>query len=544
MISSALVAMLISLQGGAAQAPAPAADPAGEAYLLFIEGRLLEGRGEVAGAVTAYRRALELAPKAGEIRAELASLYARQNRASEAVVEAEAALKIDSANRQAHRILGFVQAAMSERPTPGTSADALVAQAIGHFEKTLADGMQDPAAELALGRLYVQAERFPDAIATLRTFLVNQPGYPEAMLLLAEAYEGAGRTGETVRLLQDVISIDPDQMRARAWLADVYERAGKWNEAAATWADLVKLGPRARSYRSRYATALVNAGDVNGGRRELLAITKDSPRDISAWFLLSQVERRAGHPEAAEEAARRIAEIDPEDARGPLALAESRVARGDFRGAAGALEQRVAAGREADVRNGTYARMASSLAEALQSAGEGVRAIAVLEAAQKRDPTDLGLEFELAASYDRNQRQDDAERVFRSVIAKDPQHADALNYLGYMLADHGKRLDEAVSFVKRALAIEADNPSYLDSLGWAYFKQGQIDSARDPLERAAAALPKNSVIQDHLGDVYFQMKRYRDAVSAFDRALAGDRDGIDVPGVTKKRDRARELAGK
>jgi len=544
MISSALVAMLFSLQGATALTPAPAADPAGEAYLLFIEGRLLEARGEVAGAVAAYRRALELAPKAGEIHAELASLYARQNRANEAVAEAEAALKIDPANRQAHRILGFVQAALSERPTPGTSADALVAEAIGHFEKTLSDGRQDPAAELALGRLYVQADRFPEAIATLRTFLVNQPGYPEAMLLLAEAYEGAGRTGETVRLLQDVISIDPDQMRARAWLADLYERAGKWNEAAATWGDLVKLGPRARSYRSRYATALVNAGDVSGGRRELLAITKDSPRDISAWFLLSQVERRAGNPEAAEEAARRIAEIDPEDARGPLALAESRVARGDFRGAAGALEQRVAAGRDADVNSGTYARMASSLAEALQSAGEGARAISVLEAAQKRDPTDLGLEFELAASYDRNHRQDDAERVFRSVIAKDPQHADALNYLGYMLADHGKRLDEAVSFVKRALAIEADNPSYLDSLGWAYFKQGQIDSARDPLERAAAALPKNSVIQDHLGDVYFQMKRYRDAVSAFDRALSGDRDGIDAPAVTKKRDRARELAGK
>ena len=44
-----------------------------------------------------------------------------------------------------------------------------------------------------------------------------------------------------------------------------------------------------------------------------------------------------------------------------------------------------------------------------------------------------------------------------------------------MLADNSKRLNEAVSLVKRALEIEADNPSYLDSLGWAYFKQGQAD---------------------------------------------------------------------
>jgi tetratricopeptide (TPR) repeat protein len=544
MIFNALLAAVVALQGAAAPPPASGGDRTAQAYFLFIEGRLLEGRGDVAGAIAAYRQAADLAPNAGEIRAELASVFARQNRVAEAVSEAEAALRIEPDNRQAHRILGFVQAALAERPAPGTSGEALVSQAIGHFERTLADGRHDPAVEIALGRLYLQVGRHDAAIATLRTFLQNQPGYPEGMMLLAEAYESTGRMSDTVGLLEDVIRVDPDQIRARVWLADLYERAGRWKDAAAAWGDLVKLGAGARSYRPRYATALVNAGDVDGGRRELVAITRDTPRDVSAWFLLSQVERRAGNAAGAEEAARRIAEIDPEDARGPLALAEARTARGDFRGAAGALEARVAAGREDDVKNGTYARMATSLAEALQGAGDQARAVTVLETAQRHAPTDIGLEFELAAAYDRNSRPADAERVFRALIAKDPQNASALNYLGYMLAERGQRLDEAVALVKRALAIEADNPSYLDSLGWAYFKQGSVENARDPLERAATALPQNSVIQDHLGDLYFQLKRFRDAQAAFDRALAGDRDGIDVAAVTKKRDRARELAGK
>ena len=51
------------------------------------------------------------------------------------------------------------------------------------------------------------------------------------------------------------------------------------------------------------------------------------------------------------------------------------------------------------------------------------------------------------------------------------------------------------------------------------------------------------MIQDHLGDLYVQLKRYRDAVTAFDRALSGDRQELDVMALTKKRDRARELAG-
>jgi len=100
-----------------------------------------------------------------------------------------------------------------------------------------------------------------------------------------------------------------------------------------------------------------------------------------------------------------------------------------------------------------------------------------------------------------------------------------------------------VSLIQKALAVDDDNPSYLDSLGWAYYKQDKLEAATSPLERAAAALPDSSVIQEHLGDVYLKSKRYIEAAAAFDRALAGDRDGLDAPAVMKKRDRARALSG-
>jgi tetratricopeptide (TPR) repeat protein len=111
-----------------------------------------------------------------------------------------------------------------------------------------------------------------------------------------------------------------------------------------------------------------------------------------------------------------------------------------------------------------------------------------------------------------------------------------------MLADRGQKLDEAVAFINRALALKADDPSYLDSLGWAFFRQRKFEEARPPLERAAKALPEVSFIQDHLGDLYVELKRYSDAAAAFDRALGGDREDVDVAAITNKRDRARELA--
>ena len=78
--------------------------------------------------------------------------------------------------------------------------------------------------------------------------------------------------------------------------------------------------------------------------------------------------------------------------------------------------------------------------------------------------------------------------AFRQVLSKDPDNAPALNYLGYMLAERGERLDESVDLLKKALAIEPDNGSYLDSLGWAYYKADKLDLALDqPAARRRSA---------------------------------------------------------
>jgi tetratricopeptide (TPR) repeat protein len=127
-----------------------------------------------------------------------------------------------------------------------------------------------------------------------------------------------------------------------------------------------------------------------------------------------------------------------------------------------------------------------------------------------------------------------AERVLRDLISSDPLDAIALNSLGYMLAERGERLDEAVTLLLRALKIEPDNPSYLDSLGWAYFQQGRVDLADGPLTQAASKLTTSSVVQDHLGDLRFRQKRYSDAADAWQRALAGDGQSIDRTRIEQK----------
>jgi len=130
--------------------------------------------------------------------------------------------------------------------------------------------------------------------------------------------------------------------------------------------------------------------------------------------------------------------------------------------------------------------------------------------------------------------------VLRDVIARDPLDAGALNYLGYMLAEHGRSLDEAATLIQRALKIEPDNPSFLDSLGWTYVQQGQLDLADTPLAAAAEKLPKNSVIQEHLGDLRQKQNRHAEAIAAWQKALAGDGDSIERGKIQRKIDQARK----
>jgi len=175
-----------------------------------------------------------------------------------------------------------------------------------------------------------------------------------------------------------------------------------------------------------------------------------------------------------------------------------------------------------------------ALAQLYSDVDRGGQAVKVLQDAQSKFPSDTSIVFELGAVYDKQKKFADAEATFKQLLAREPENSAALNYLGYMLAERGERLDESVNLLKKALQIEPDNGSYLDSLGWAYFKSDKLDLAEDSLRRAADQLKTNSVIQDHHGDVLFKLGRVDEAIAAWTRALNGDGDSVNRGDIDKK----------
>jgi tetratricopeptide (TPR) repeat protein len=149
------------------------------------------------------------------------------------------------------------------------------------------------------------------------------------------------------------------------------------------------------------------------------------------------------------------------------------------------------------------------------------------------------VKLSLASTLERERKYAEAEATFRQIIADDPKDADALNSLAYMFAERGQKLEEAVGLVQQALAIEPGNGAYLDTLGWAYYKQNRFDQSEAPLREAAEKLPAVSVIQDHLGDLLSKRGSLDEAIAAWQKALDGDGDSITRP-TSRTRSSARQ----
>jgi tetratricopeptide (TPR) repeat protein len=506
-----IVALLLTGAGSsfAQTAAATAQDSRGQAYFEFMLARRLESQGNEAGALDALKRAIALDPQSAELQAELAGFHARQNNGQEAVAAAERALQLDPNNVEAHRMLGLVFSAWAEAPAgqapPGRTPSQLRTQAIEHLAKIAETPAlsTDLNLQLTLARLHMRVGNAERAVPLLENIVSQAPYATEPYTLLAEARLSLGRVDAAVDALEMAAEINP---RHYVSLGDLYEKQNRWQDAAGAYerAIAASRGPASRDLRLRYVTALLNVGgeEAAGKARDVLKdFLMTAPQDARGLFLLSTANLRLGDVKGAQDVARKLVSLDPSSIQGLHALTAALAAGRDHRGIVDLLTPLSKdVGGRAKGREGDAALLLAQLAHAHTALGQHEQAIAVLTAA----------------------------------VASDPTSAPVLNSLGYTLADRGERLPEAVAYIERALKVEPENPSYIDSLGWAFFKQGRFEDAEPHLQKAAAALPDTSVIQDHYGDVLLQRGKIQEAIGAWERALKGDGEDVDKAVIEKK----------
>jgi tetratricopeptide (TPR) repeat protein len=184
------------------------------------------------------------------------------------------------------------------------------------------------------------------------------------------------------------------------------------------------------------------------------------------------------------------------------------------------------------VKLGTRNVVATS--EAYIQGGDYPSAIALLQSGIHAKPDELDLQFQLGSVQERAGDRKAAEKVFLDVLKKNPEHAPSLNYLGYMWAENGVNLERAQEMLTRAVGQDPDNGAYIDSLGWVYFRLGQLDLAEKFLTDATRLLPRDPTVHEHLGDVLAKRGDMQRALKLYHTAVDLDPESKDVDKLRSK----------
>ncbi|HYR88733.1 MAG TPA: tetratricopeptide repeat protein [Terriglobia bacterium] len=178
----------------------------------------------------------------------------------------------------------------------------------------------------------------------------------------------------------------------------------------------------------------------------------------------------------------------------------------------------------------------SAITSIYQRARKFDEAQATLSQALQRFPNEQQVYFMQGALYEKMNKVNDAEKAFRKALEFEKDDPAVLNYLGFMLADHGMKLEEAVTMIQKAVKADPTSGAYLDSLGWAYYKLNKLDLAEEYLKKAIIFYKTDASIHDHLGDLYFKTRRFEEARNEWTKSLqlATEKDEIDK--VKKKLD--------
>ncbi len=394
--------------------------------------------------------------------------------------------------------------------------------------------------------------------AALEQYKIIADANPEdaqTYLRIAEIYRKSGKFDLALDNLKKAQSMVQDSIEVPYNMAAVYQAQGRYDEAIQVLQDLLKKTEKPetsynQSERNNRAVFLERLGTIYRENnnfpqaldtfRKMLALGDDNAE--RGYQQIIDTYRENKQWQQATDAAKEAVQKLPNNRSLKMVYEAQRADMGD----ADASLQDVKAmlkgtpdDREIYI---TLAQMTSRLRR-WQDAEDA------LDKAEKLStkPEDKEyVDFLRASTYERQKKYDQAEELFRKVIAADPENATALNYLGYMNADRGVKLEESLELIKKAVDLEPANGAYLDSLGWAYFRLGKYELAEDNLIKASQRIGTDPTVQDHLGDLYQKTGRLKLAAAHWERALeewnktvAAEVDPADVAKVQKKLESAK-----
>jgi tetratricopeptide (TPR) repeat protein len=494
-----------------------AADERIEAYARFASGIVFEMRDQPEQALEEFYKAANADPSNESLALEVSRRLLRARRTEQVVELLTKVTARGEASAAAHALLGQAYAQLEKNDL----AIAANRRAIERAPGSLA-GYQN------LHLLYLRNRQFKEALAVLNEAARAKAADAPFWLDLAEMFTryAQARPGESeelkpriVELLDRAAALQPETPGLRLKLADGYRLHGATDKAAALYLKLLEQSPRMPTVREKLTEMYLRGGDRKAAAQQLRELLRDNPTNVQGYYLLGVIASEEKQADEAAENFEKTLLLNPDFQEAYYDLAGVKINSQK-------PEEAIAILGRARERFGAtfvtefYTGMAYSTMKRYPEALKALTSAELLARATDTNRLTHLFYFQLGTVHERNKDYDQAATCFQRALELEPDFADALNYLGYMWADLGIRLDEARALLERAVKLEPDNAAFLDSLGWVLFKLKRPREALQHLERSASLLKEpDATILDHLGDVHFELKNFDQAREAWKKAL-------------------------
>ena len=458
--------------------------PGLDAQMLGQIGGMYAAAGKPDQALRLFNRAIEQEPQRSEHYFAKGLLLANQKHYAEAESTIRSGIKVSPDSAVGYYYLGRISVEARDFDKATT-----------HFEQAVTLNAAFEPAYVALGSVYEAKQDRDKAIGIYRRYLQGvNPRNREIRHHLIRLQVSAKQYDEALHELEGMLAEDPSDLDAQLRMGLVYGEQKNYSKAIQQLNQILTVRP-----------AELKVRDYLG---YLYEETKDYPKAIEAY--------------------RHNLTLEPSYFEGHLHLG---VLQYRLKQYADAIEHLREASRlnpkqpESYIVLGLSHFQSEQYEPSLQAFLEGIR----------YNPDNADLHFNAGTVYDKLNRFDDVVKSMQTTLTLDPHHADALNYLGYSYAERGVKIEEAITLTKQAVALRPTNGYYVDSLAWAFFKKGLLAEALTEMKRAVALVGDDPVIYEHLGEIFLKQQHLSDGREALLHSLELD------PSNDKLMQRFREL---
>lgn len=380
-------------------------------------------------------------------------------------------------------------------------------RAIKFFKSSLVHNPEFFQAAMALGMIYEEREQWDDAMKAYMSYLENDSLNRGVLSQLVQISFRNGEYEQVLPYAKRLIHLDPSNLNLRVRVAVIYADMGKYEPAIGMFKSVLEYAPDADKVLYYVGSLYQEMGLIDHAVTYFSQIPEDSSLFHEGIIQIGEMlSAKAQHIILSREGRQ------PADDSIQFEFIENPEKE---------LHEFVQYHSMASNRPSLSVELHVILASFYEELFDYKKASRALEEVLENEFFTEHHQYYYAALLERAGQRDEALSIIQKILDDHPNHAHALNFLGYSMIENNENLSEAYKLIKRAIELEPEDAYIRDSLGWYYYKRGNLEQARIEIEKAKSMMQSpDMVIVKHLAIIYKEMKEYDKAKQLFHKALS------------------------